>query len=157
MIAKYYKKDSMSMHSYFFTVQLAHSYYPKQSISVCTISTNPLLVTLYFSKPGINSPNNWPKEPKEWGIVRLDLQFLDAFWLSKECHTETSLQLHTQHIHGASSMYSNIHYPGFKDFKDKLLILKVKMLKTSRKKKTDSKIQKSTKIIIYHLTTHDFG
>lgn len=117
------------MHSYFFAVQLAHSYYPKQSISVCTISTNPLLVTLYFSKPGINSPNNWPKEPKEWGIVRLDLQFLDAFWLSKECHTETSLQLHTQHIHGASSMYSNIHYPGFKDFKDKLL------LKTSRKKK----------------------
>ena len=98
MIAKYYKKYSMSMHSYFFAVQLAHSYYPKQSISVCIISTNPLLVTLYFSKPGINSPNNWPKEPKEWGIVRLDLQFLDAFWLSKECHTETSLQLHTQRI-----------------------------------------------------------
>ena len=132
------------MNSYFFLVCLAHSYYPKQLISICTISKNPLRLRLYFSKPGINSPTQldvqayWgddsffgkgaPKEPKEWGIVQIDLQFLDAFWLSMECHTETFLQLHTQYIRGTSSKNTccnifkhkaHIHYPGFKD---KLLI-----------------------------------
>lgn len=138
IMAKYYKKKSF--------LCLCIPIFSRYSWHIATTQNSQFQFALFqlilsvwpctlVSQVLYNSPNNWPKEPREWGIVRLDLHFWMLFWLSKECHTETSLQLHTQHIHGASSMYANIHYPGLKDFKDKLLILKVKMLKTSGKKK----------------------